>query len=182
MRILLTAFGPFHTNSFNPTEHVARLVREEWQRADELTVEILPVEYGAARARVAELGAFDVHIALGLAADRTVPTIERFAMNRRDARVTDNSGFIATGEEVDAGAPLALETTLPFKEMITRAREAGFPLEESRSAGLYVCNTVMFTAIQNSARAGFLHLPPQEHFSLDDGAALVDLLLEIAGE
>lgn len=39
----------------------------------QLSVEILPVEYATARERVFALGPFDVHLALGLAADRDVP-------------------------------------------------------------------------------------------------------------
>ncbi|WP_270974597.1 hypothetical protein [Trueperella sp.] len=182
MRFLLTAFGPFGPNSYNPTEHVARLVGEQWSHAVRLAVEILPVEYDAARARLRELGPFDVHLALGLAADRDVPMLERFAMNRQDATAPDNAGHTATGESIDESAPLALETTLPFRRLIERANAAGYRLKESRSAGLYVCNTVMFTAIQTSRAAGFLHLPPAEAFSVEDGAALVEFLLSEVAE
>lgn len=177
MSILLTAFGPFGPNSYNPTEHVARLVGEQWSHSVPLTVEILPVEYHAARARVGELGSFDVHLALGLAADRDMPTLERFAMNRQDAAAPDNAGYTARGESIDETAPLALETTLPLRRLIERATAAGYCLKESYSAGLYVCNTVVFTGIQTSRAAGFLHLPPAEVFSVDDGAVLVEFLL-----
>lgn len=82
MKVLLTAFGPFGPNTDNPSEHIAKGSAES-RGAD---VHILPVEYDAARTQVLELGFYDVHLALGLAADRTVPTLERFAMNRQDSQ------------------------------------------------------------------------------------------------
>ncbi|QOR48643.1 hypothetical protein INS90_05165 [Trueperella pecoris] len=177
MRILLTAFGPFASHSYNPTEHVARLVGERWSHSAQLTVEILPVEYAAARQRVLGLGSFDIHLALGLAAERDVPTLERFAINRQDAAAPDNAGHMAAGESIDESAPLAFETTLPYRRLIERANAAGYRVRESRTAGLYVCNTVMFSAIQTSQHGGFLHLPPAEAFSVEDGAGLVEFLL-----
>ncbi|QTG74619.1 hypothetical protein [Trueperella pecoris] len=177
MRILLTAFGPFGSHSYNPTEHVARLVEERWSHPTQLSVEILPVEYATARERVFALGPFDVHLALGLAADRDVPTLERFAMNRQEAAAPDNAGYVAAGESIDESAPLAFETTLPFRCLIEHANASGYRVRESRTAGLYVCNTVMFSAIQTSQYGGFLHLPPAEAFSVEDGAGLVEFLL-----
>lgn len=177
MRILLTAFGPFGSHTYNPTEHVARLVGQRWNRPEQLVVEILPVEYEAARQRVIGLGPFDVHLGLGLAADRDVPTLERFAMNRQDAPTPDNAGHVALGNSIDESAPLAFETTLPFRRLIESANATGYQLKESRTAGLYVCNTVLFCGIQTSKRAGFLHLPPAEAFSVEEGAKLVELLL-----
>lgn len=179
MRILLTAFGTFGSHSMNPSEHIARGVGDRWACPDaSLTVDILPVEYAGARSRVEELGYFDWHLALGLAADRTVPTLERFAMNRQDSPSPDNTGHVGTGEEIAEDGPLALESSLPNRELLRWAAEAGFPLEESLSAGLYVCNTVMYTAIHTSGHAGFLHLPPGNHFPIRSGIELTVGLLK----
>ena len=175
MRVLLTAFGPFGSNTDNPSEHIVRRVAE---RSD-VDVRILPVEFEAAREQVRDLGFYDVHLACGLASDRTVPTLERFAMNRQDSQYADNAGHLAAGEEIDESGPLAVETTLPFKDLVDHVRAQGIALDESLSAGLYVCNTVMYTAIQTSGRAGFLHVPPIEYLSIDDAVTLVEHILDV---
>ena len=155
---------------------MARVSRELHLPGVDLTCKVLPVEYKGARSRVLELGHFDVHLALGLASDRTRPTLERFAMNRMDASIPDEAGYLAVDEEINPG-PLALETTIPVRELAQAAVSAGYPCGVSLSAGLYVCNTVLYTGIETSTHAGFLHVPPADVFSVDDGVGLVSLLL-----
>ena len=36
----------------------------------------------------------------------------------------------------------------------------------------------MYTAIQTSGRAGFLHVPPIDYLSIDDGVRLVEHILD----
>lgn len=172
--MLMTAFGAFGDNASNPTEAIARRLLSE--HASDIRVEVLPVEYEAARKRIQELGNHDVHLALGLAADREVATLERFAINRMDSPHPDNAGYAALDEQITDG-PLALEATIPVKELIASSKTAGFTLEESLSAGLYVCNVALYTGIETSSRAGFLHLPSEEHLDLDTGYRLVEFLI-----
>lgn len=169
MRILLTAFGPFASNTSNPTEQIAGLIAAA--RPD-IDVVILPVEYHAARRKIRELGSYDLHLALGLAADRSRATFERFAINRMDSPIPDNSGYIATDEEISAG-PLAREETLGVKSLISYLRGKNYDVGESHSAGLYVCNLTMYSAIETSTHAGFLHLPPESLLGVESGADLV---------
>ncbi|MFC5370143.1 hypothetical protein [Arcanobacterium bovis] len=179
MRVLITGFGVFANNTENPTETLITSISEmndpalvlgvddvAHTRPCAIDVEILPVEYRAARERLEQLGAYDLHVALGLAADRTKITIERFAINKQDSRTADMSGHIARNESIDDGA-LALETSFDVPALVEAARQAGFDVEESLSAGLYVCNTVYYTALQVSRSAVFVHIPSPEYSSLE---------------
>ncbi|WP_124054810.1 pyroglutamyl-peptidase I family protein [Arcanobacterium ihumii] len=179
MRILITGFGVFANNTHNPTETLVSSISQTKNPAsllnlDDLTrghpltidAEILPVEYARARQRLEELGTYDLHIALGLAADRRKITIERFAMNKQDSRTADMTGYIAHNEAIDDGV-LALEASIDVPALVEAARQTGFDVAESLSAGLYVCNTVYYTALQTSRSAVFVHIPPQEYSSLE---------------
>ncbi len=173
--MLITAFGAFGENASNPTEAIAERLQKD-PSFTEVKIDVLPVEYRGARQRIQDLGHHDVHLALGLAADRKVATLERLAMNRMDSAHPDNSGFIALDEQISDG-PLALEATIPVKSLVAAAKSAGFMLEESLTAGLYVCNTALYTGIQTSSRAGFLHLPSEDYLDLETGYRLVTFLI-----
>lgn len=179
MRVLITGFGVFANNTENPTETLIASISDmngpalvlgvddvAHTRPCAIDAEVLPVEYQGARVRLEQLGSYDLHIALGLAADRTKITVERFAINKQDSRTADMSGRIARNEAIGDG-PLALETSFDVPALVESAREAGFDVAQSLSAGLYVCNTVYYTALQVSRSAVFIHIPPQEYSSLE---------------
>lgn len=165
--VLLTAFEPFDGAASNPSMTVVDRVVAGWDRAERLHHAVLPVAYERAgevlSALLAEVDP-DVVVSVGLAARRPHPSLERLAVNLRDARIPDNDGAQPVDEPVLAGGPLALLTSLPVRATHARLREAGYSVDLSMSAGTFVCNAVFYRSVswadqRPGRRAGFVHVP-----------------------
>ena len=189
--ILLTGFEPFGGDAVNPSGEAVGIVAAGWSGPETLVTAVLPVTFDGAAARLAELMAEhspDVVIATGLAGDRAAISVERVAVNLRDARIADNAGAQPVDEPSVRDAPDAYFATLPVKAIARDIAAAGIPSSVSHSAGTFVCNHVFFTALHESAtrgaRAGFVHVPwAAEHRSTDAASLpLADIArgLEIA--
>ncbi len=128
-------------------------------------VDVLPVAFAAAAARLRAL--IDAHrpdivIATGLAGGRDRVTPERIAINLADARIPDNDGAQPVDAPVVPGGPAAHFATMPVKAVAAALGAAGIASAVSYSAGTFVCNHVMYTALDAVApgvRAGFIHVP-----------------------
>ena len=64
---------------------------------------------------------------------------------------------------IQTGTPLAIESTLPVKELVSALRAEGIPASLSLSAGAFVCNHI-FYELQNLLKdtvteSGFVHVP-----------------------
>ena len=62
--------------------------------------------------------------------------------------------------------------------MVKAITEAGMPAAVSDSAGTYVCNAVMYSAIEaaektHRTKAGFVHLPGEEVIAPDKAAEAI---------
>lgn len=164
--LLVTAFGQLGPSSYNPTRAALPGIESARADADDVTTAVLPVEFAAAREQLDELIArhsLDFVVCLGLAESRRVISMEKVAVNVMAARIPDNAGAQPVDEPVCAGGPTAYFSTLPVAGMAAAVRRAGVPAEVSYSAGTYVCNTAVFTALHATAgtpaRAGFIHVP-----------------------
>jgi len=163
--VLLTGFEPFGGDATNPSGDAVRAVGMRWTGAERLIVDVLPVAFDAAGTRLRQLldeHHPDVVIATGLAGGRAQVTPERVAINLADARIPDNDGAQPVDLPVVEGGPTAYFATLPVKAIAAALGDAGIPAAVSHSAGTFVCNHLMFTALDAAApdtRAGFVHLP-----------------------
>ena len=109
---------------------------------------------------------------MGQAGNRPEISVERVAINLNNVRssngkteLADNAGAKPIDKIIaEDGAP-AYFTTLPDWEMIAAICEANVAGAASYSAGTYVCNHVMYTALYeedkkyNDMKAGFIHVP-----------------------
>src|SRR6476661_4682890 len=100
---------------------------------------------------------------------RVLPvSIERTAVNLFDFPDPDNDGAQPVDVPIEPGAPVAYFATLPLRRIVAAWHAAGIPGYLSESAGLFLCNAAMYTALHATAAggppAGFLHLPslPEE--------------------
>ncbi|WP_278914602.1 pyroglutamyl-peptidase I [Deinococcus wulumuqiensis] len=168
--LLLTGFEPFHTHPDNPSAHAAReLHGTELPGGWHVHSELLPVEPHAAGATLTRLlgeRAPDAVLLTGLAAGRPHVTLERVAVGVMDFRIPDNAGQTYQDQPIRADAPAAHLATLPLRAVLAAWRGAEIPGDISNSAGLYVCNFVLYHALhwlseqgRGAVPCGFLHVP-----------------------
>ncbi|WP_447644026.1 pyroglutamyl-peptidase I [Nocardioides zeae] len=187
MTVLVTGFAPFAGDPDNPSGDVLPLLVDAWTRPEPLVTAVLPVVFGAAGDRVAELVAAHrptLVVALGLAGGRSGVTPERVAVNLDDARIPDNAGARPCDLPVVAGAPAAYFSTLPVKAATAALRAAGVPADLSHTAGSFVCNHVFFRLQHllagSDVRSGFVHVPTTAEVALPDLArGLVAMLATV---
>ena len=90
-------------------------------------------------------------ICLGQAAGRANVTPERVAVNLMDAPIPDNAEYQPDEVEIIPGGPTAYLTNMPIKAVVQQAKEAGYPVQVSNTAGLYVCNRIFYTLMDRIA-------------------------------
>lgn len=167
MKILLTGFDPFGGEPVNPALEAVKLVRIDDPDLEIIKLEV-PTVFGDSVATVVaavEQHKPDAVVCVGQAGGRFAVTPERVAINISDARIPDNAGNKPLDEPIVPDGPAAYFSTLPVKAMVAAIREAGIPASLSNSAGVYVCNHLMYGVLHAAAirfpgmRAGFIHVP-----------------------
>lgn len=175
MKVLVTGFEPFGGEEINPSWEAVKRLPDEIDGA-ELIKRQLPVTFKGVREILPRLIVEerpDVVILTGQAGGRPNITVERVAINVMDSTMSDNEGFAPEDEPIFEGAPAAYFATLPVKAIVKALREAKIPAAVSNTAGTYVCNTAMFTALHTIAvsgmetKAGFIHVPFIHEQALD---------------
>jgi len=164
--ILLTGFAPFGGERSNPSWEVASHL--DGHRFNGIAVKSvrLPVNCGRASDTVIDaitaLAPAAV-VGLGQAGGRPVLSLERVAINLADPRAEHERDGGLQGKPVIAGGPDAYFARLPLGAILRRLKRHHIPAAISLSAGVYVCNTVMYSALHTLGRrrtpVGFIHLP-----------------------
>ena len=161
MIVLITAFEPFDGAETNITQSVLSLLSAsiaDWA----IEKVCLPVSFKRAPIVLREaIATFspDLVIMLGQCPAGENIRLERFAINMMDSIKGDNDGYIPNEETIYADKPLALQTSLPIKELVRFCTDNVQPVQVSNSAGLYVCNRVYYEALHLRQRAIFVHVP-----------------------
>ena len=175
MKVLVTGFEPFGGEKINPSWEAVNALPDEIE-GTVLVKRQLPVTFNGVRELLPRLIVKerpDVVILTGQAGGRPNITIERVAINVMDSTMADNEGFKPEDEPVFEGAPAAYFSTLSIKDIVKALREKKIPASVSNTAGTYVCNTAMFTALHTIAvagmetKAGFIHVPFSHEQALD---------------
>lgn len=165
--ILLTGFEPFGGERTNPSWEVA-----SWLDGKEIggaTIHALELPVNCRRAAKVVTDAIG-HIrpaavlGLGQAGGRPALSIEKVAVNLADERASRESDGGANARPVMPGGPAAYFARIPIAPMLRAIGRAGIPATLSLSAGVYVCNAVMYSALhalrsRPRVPAGFIHLP-----------------------
>lgn len=175
--LLLTGFEPFLEYSVNPTMKIAAQLDDEQFGEYRIVSRILPVDFKQSGTMLLELieeiGP-DAVVSLGLAAGRYKITPERVALNVKDGDV-DNEGYRPVDEAIRMDGPDAYLSTLPVRLMTEQLLRAGLPAEVSNTAGLYLCNNIMYESIHHAATrnpamlAGFIHIPASHELAIEHG-------------
>jgi pyroglutamyl-peptidase len=163
--ILLTGFAPFDGAPRNPSADAVAAASAAYAGTHRLITAILPVSFAGAVRRLRALIADhdpDAVVATGLAGGSERVSVERVGVNLMDARIPDNDGAQPVDVPSEPSGPAARFSTLPVKRIVRALEEAGIPSRVSLSAGSFVCNHVLYTAlgaVTPQTPTGFVHLP-----------------------
>ena len=182
--ILVTAFEAFGGDALNPTQLVLGRLPEEICGC-RLKKLLLPVEF--VRSREIACAAYDelspdAVVMLGLAGTRDAITPETTGRNLVKARIPDNAGYEPQEVPVKEGGPAELHSTFPVEKIVEAVRAKGIPCRASDSAGLYVCNNLLYAMLAHNGGAvptGFIHVPAVPELGHEDLPSMpLDMIFE----
>ncbi len=185
-KLLITGFDPFGGADRNPSRDAVMALPDAIGDYALTKLEI-PTVFGLAAdtvLRAAEEICPDVILCVGQAGGRTSVTPEAVAINLREASIPDNAGSQPQNVPVAEDAPAAYFSTLPVREMVAAVKAVGVPCALSYSAGVFVCNDLLFTLLHHydgtNTRVGFIHIPylPEQ---AKDGVASLPLAEAVKG-
>lgn len=165
--MLLTGFEAYGGRGVNPAEQLVRALDGETIHSVRVTGATLPVTYAELGARLRELISErrpKAVICIGLWPGEPVIRLERVGLNVNDFEIPDNMGAIECGV-IEPGGPAARLATLPLDAIRDRLLQAGVPARLSGSAGSFLCNATLYTALGIIEReapgmpCGFIHVP-----------------------
>lgn len=168
--LLITGFGPFGSVSQNPSALLA---------ASYGSHRVLEVSFEAVDRFIASRPweTFDQLLLIGVADAEPRFRLERTARNYVGA-APDVRGVCRGPGKIDPSAPSALYSTLWTGRF--DATEGPF-WRTSDDSGSYLCNYLLFRALQHSSdcQVGFLHVPLLDAVPLETQALWLDRLIEI---
>lgn len=178
-KIIASAFEPFGGSGRNSSLETLNELPETLNGCEIVKV-TLPVVYGECgrvlREKIEEYAPEEIAavVCLGQAAGRGSITPEYVAVNVRHAGAADNAGVKYELTPIGEGAD-AYITGLPVGVMVEKMKEAGVPAAVSFTAGTYVCNDLMYAAVEYcrplGIPAGFVHLPLSAEIAEAEGKA-----------
>jgi pyroglutamyl-peptidase len=162
--VLITGFEPFAGLAYNPSAEIAAALDGKEIGGRVIVGRLLPVDFARYRAALDALlreFAPDLYIGFGLASGEDMIRIERFGVNLADFDIPDNAGARHVGRAIEPDGPAARSATIPCAEIRAALLEAGIPARLSNSAGSYLCNATLYSALglARSTPCGFIHLP-----------------------
>jgi len=171
-KVLFTGFDPFGGENINPSREAVMALPKEISGIEIVAAEI-PTVFGKSAEKLLELIEAEqpcAVICVGQAGGRASISVERIAINCDDASIDDNEGNRPDERRIADDGPSAYFATLPVKAIVQNMRDSGVPASISNSAGTFVCNHVMYSALHYAATkkpgmlAGFVHIPylPQQ--------------------
>jgi pyroglutamyl-peptidase len=163
-RILITGFGPFPGVPSNPTASLVRHLvksRNLKFRGVERLGHVLPTQWGMLAGFRETIRACEPAAVLmfGLAGRRRKVTPETRALNRASVLRQDAKGQKATGFHLDKSALAFRRSTIDPVRMSAVMRRSGIKAGVSHDAGDYLCNALLWTALESGVPAIFVHVP-----------------------
>lgn len=175
MKIVITGFGGFHNNPNNPTQDILNLLPKSIYGNEIIPVE-LPVVYNKSFNKLQEVidkEKPELVICLGLSQRAVGIAVERVAINLIDVSIPDNDGNLIQGEPIKQDGKNAYFSTLPIKKIVENIKEKNTNAYISNTAGLYVCNNIMYNLLYYidknnlNIKGGFIHVPLTHDYNKD---------------
>ena len=167
-KVLITGFEPFGGSEVNSSWETAVRVGQRPPKGVCMETLLLPVSFVRAGNKIREAlkeKRPDVLVMLGQRGKGESIYIERIAINMMDASNPDNDGYHPQEQTIVDGGEAAYFSNLPVKTLRDALLHRGIPARVSNSAGLYVCNSTYYNALNEiyeqglSTKALFIHLP-----------------------
>lgn len=169
-KVLLTGFDAFGGEALNPSWLAVKALHGRQILGRAVVAAQLPTVFDQS---LVELDALlkkhqpALVICVGQAGGRNALSLERVAINVKDAHIPDNAASQPIDTPVVSGGPAAYFTTLPIKAMLAALQREGIAAEVSQTAGTFVCNHVFYGLMHalatkrtlRHARGGFVHVP-----------------------
>ena len=166
-KIMITGFEPFDKEKINPSEELLKHMDRKRLQCHLQTL-LLPVtvkEAGEKVNQALESIQPDYLVSFGLSGRISQVALERIAINIVDARIPDNNGDQPKDMSINAKGPVAYWSALPIRRLEKNLKNEGIPVNVSYSAGTYICNYVMYNALDYikekglKTKSGFIHIP-----------------------
>lgn len=158
MKVLVTGFQPWGSETSNPSAHVARA----------LGGHVLPVHWARATRRLKTLlrnEKPEAVVLLGLGPGRRRIELEAVALNVDHC---EEAPWKRWRRPIGKGRDLARASRLPLDRLVRALRAGGIPAGISHHAGTFLCNHVFYVALESTrVPCGFIHLPPESAVPLD---------------
>ncbi|MGI3211497.1 hypothetical protein ACROSR_10320 [Roseovarius tibetensis] len=165
--MLLVGFDAYGGRGINPAAEICRSLDGKTVAGTKIRSVVLPVRFDGMIARLDTL--IDQHspsalICVGLWPGEAMIRLERFGVNLNDFEIPDNDGAIERGP-IEPEGPTARCATLPLEQIRETLLAAGIPARLSSSAGNFLCNAILYSALGLLERrgaalpCGFIHLP-----------------------
>ena len=160
--VLVTGFEPFGGYDINPSQLIAENLSGKVIDGATIISIILPVNYSKSVEVVTQaIEDYDpiIVVSTGLAAGSYKVRIEKIGLNLR----YDGKWYIL--HRLDPNGPILRLSPFPTYCIVKNIRKAEIPVRISLFAGLYVCNAVLFGALDYiddhnlQIKSGFIHVP-----------------------
>lgn len=167
MKILITGFDPFGSETINPSYEAVKRLPDFINGVEIIKKQVPTVAYKSIEMVIEYIEEYDVDVVinLGQAGGRFNITLEKVAINLNDFRIPDNEGNQPINQAIDEEGDTAYFATIPINAMVVKMKEAFVPASISYTAGTFVCNHLMYGVLnyihQNNLdiKAGFIHIP-----------------------
>lgn len=164
--LLITGFEPYAGLESNPSADIAAALDGREIGGHRIVGRLLPVDFARYRPALETLlqeTAPALYVGFGLARGEDMIRLERFGVNLADFEIPDNAGARLAGRRIEAEGPDARAATIPCAEIRAALLDAGIPARLSNSAGSYLCNATLYSALGLCAArgipCGLVHLP-----------------------
>lgn len=167
-KALVTGFEGYGGRGRNPAGEAALALDGKSVGGTAIVGRRLPVSYKRLAATLEALideTEPDIVIGLGLWPGEPVIRLERIAINVADFEIADNEGTLLRDAPVSGNGSAAVLATLPNRAIRDALLRAAIPARLSATAGTFLCNATLYTALTHAGRkgrpplAGFIHVP-----------------------
>ena len=186
-KLLVSGFDRFgHFKRANSSSEIALpAIKEKY--GDLVETIVLPTAHNVAAAKLLQ-AIRDISpaavVMFGLSSQNKI-SLEQQARNRRFSLLVPDNNGVRTFGQIDPQGASHYPSTLPLDDLYSKLEAANVPVKMSADAGTFVCNEVMYKALQHTQGqeipTGFIHFGKGLSDQLVAEAAIL-VVDELAGQ